>query len=150
MTSPADHRQTTRRYRIILALSLLLITYLATFDISETPLVTIHDKLQHLGSFIWLAFFLDFSLPSSHFNTRKFVILFLYGLGLELIQQHLPYRQFSISDMIANSAGLVFYLLVHRKLYTLPRFHYRLTAIGNTGEAGFNAPDDSYNRPEDN
>lgn len=108
-------------------LSLAIITFLATFDITETPLVTINDKLQHLASFVWLAFFLDFSFPKTAFTPGKFISLLGYGIALEAIQHHLPYREFSISDIIADGFGLIGYALIQGRLTTLNMFNYRRT-----------------------
>jgi len=56
-----------------------------------------------------LAGLVDYAFPKSHFNLVKALPLLAYGVLMELVQWPLPYRSFSLLDMVADGSGLVLY-----------------------------------------
>ena len=81
--------------------------------VTELPV----DKAEH-----FLAYGITAALFFRHFagkyGERAFWIsaisASLYGACLEVVQAFVPYRQFSVADMLANAAGaLVFSIIVH-------------------------------------
>lgn len=107
-------------FRLLLTLSLLLILYLATIKLENPILTSVNDKLGHIMAFAYLAFLLDFAMPDSDFNLLKIIPLLGYGLMIEFVQYFLPYRTFSILDMLADVAGIMIYLLIIPLLKYIP------------------------------
>ena len=112
-------------FRVMLVLSLLLIIYLATTELAHPLMMSVNDKLGHVLAFLILAFFMDFSFPASSFNLSKILALLAYGLLIEVIQYLLPYRMFSLLDMLADGGGLVIYALSIPMLKHVPILRFR-------------------------
>ena len=112
-------------FRVMLVLSLLLIIYLATTELTHPLMMSVNDKLGHVLAFVILAFFMDFSFPASSFNLSKILPLLAYGLLIEVIQYFLPYRMFSLLDMLADGSGLVIYVLLIPILRHVPILRLR-------------------------
>jgi VanZ family protein len=109
-----------RTIRVLLALALLVISYLA-FTPLHTPVVgDFNDKLTHIVAFVVLAFLVDFSWPQTPWNLFKLVPLFGYGLLIEVVQALMPYRIFSTWDLFADALGLLIYPLLLPLLLRIP------------------------------
>ena len=98
--------------RLLLGLALLIITYMALTPIPDVLQQTVNDKLGHALAFVLLAFLTHASWPDSAFNWRHGLPLIAYGLFLECAQYFAPGRFFSLWDVAADTAGIVFYLLL--------------------------------------
>ncbi len=94
----------------------------------------VNDKLSHALAFFSLALLTDFSFSESRFGLAKAGALFAYGTVIELIQHQLPYREFSLADLLANGAGIVGYWLSIPLLRRLPRLKTRWTQPGPDGQ----------------
>ena len=114
-------KQSINLFRLILIVSLVAITYLATAGIDLRVGKGINDKFSHLMAFYFLAFALDFSFPRMHFDVRKVLLLLVYGFILELVQYNLPHREFSMFDLAADGTGVLVYWL---SVPLLQRFSY--------------------------
>ena len=64
------------------------------------------DKIAHFLVFIGLALLLDYAYSLS--TDKKISILVLYGLFIEILQSYFG-RESSVSDVVANTLGLIFY-----------------------------------------
>jgi VanZ family protein len=84
-----------------------------------------YDKINHFAAFFVLALLVDFSFPNFRFNTVKIVSLIAYGFLLEIIQNFLPYRMFSLFDISADIFGLLGYGLLIPFIKRLPAFSDR-------------------------
>ena len=62
-------------FRIILIVSLLLITYLATTELEHPVMTSMNDKIGHVLAFTCLTFLVDFSFPASRFDLLKILPL---------------------------------------------------------------------------
>ncbi|MCM8855626.1 MAG: VanZ family protein [Candidatus Thiodiazotropha sp.] len=112
-------------FRVLLALALLIINYLA-FSPTETPIVTnLNDKASHILAFLCLAFLVDFSWPISRWNLPKIASLISYGLFIEVVQFFLPNRLFSLWDLAADAIGLLCYPLILPLLLKIHIFESR-------------------------
>lgn len=107
-------------FRILLCITLVAVTYLATTELEFTAVSSSYDKLNHFAAFLVLALLLDFSFPNSRFNTDKILPLIAYGVGIEVIQHYLPHRMFSFFDVGADILGLVGYGLLIPFIKRLP------------------------------
>lgn len=111
--------------RITLAVALLVSTYLATMKGGPVDAANINDKFAHLAGFFMLAWLADFSFPRAGYGLNKILPLLGYGLLIEIIQFFLPYRSFSLLDVLADAAGIAIYgaalLLLGRQSVTYLR-----------------------------
>lgn len=107
-------------FRVLLCISLVVITYLATTALEFTFVSSSYDKFNHFFAFFILALLLDFSFPNSRFNTVKIIPLIAYGCSLEVIQHFLPHRMFSLFDIGADIIGLFAYALLIPFIKRLP------------------------------
>ncbi|HSB34286.1 MAG TPA: VanZ family protein [Nitrospirota bacterium] len=102
----------TRRYRILLAMALCVISYLSTTTLEVPVVQEVNDKLEHVLAFSVLALLADFSWPESGFGAAKILSLLAYGLAIEITQYFIPYRECSLFDLGADAAGLLLYGLM--------------------------------------
>ncbi|MEW8028298.1 MAG: VanZ family protein [Candidatus Thiodiazotropha sp.] len=110
----------THTIRALLAMALVVISYLA-FTPLDTPVVAeFNDKLSHIVAFVVLAFLVDFSWPQSKWNPAKYLPLFGYGLFIEVVQAIMPHRIFSTWDLLADVLGLLIYPLLLPLLLRIP------------------------------
>ena len=99
---------TRRIYQALLILTLSVCTFLFAKEIQHSGIRFEHaDKIAHFGIFFVLAFI-------THHATRfpiwlQLCLLTGYGIGIEYMQDSLPYRQASIGDFIADVAGAASY-----------------------------------------
>jgi len=102
-------RPGTTACRLLLVLALITITCFATADLSHTAAEAVNDKLAHVLSFFVLALLADLSFPKRGFDWAVWAPLILYGLAIEIVQDQLPYRTFSLLDLAADAAGIFAY-----------------------------------------
>ncbi len=97
-------------FRFLLLLSVVVITFLATTGQSIPIVDSVWDKAKHFFAFLVLAWLSDFSFPDRRFDYINLMMLLGYGLLIELIQWYLPYREFSLLDVVADFVGCFCYL----------------------------------------
>jgi len=107
-------------FRVLLCITLAIVTYLATTTLEFTVVSSIYDKINHFVSFFVLALLLDFSFPNFNFNRFKIILLITYGFSLEMIQHFLPHRMFSLLDVVADIVGLAGYGLLIPLIKNIP------------------------------
>jgi len=96
-------------FRAGLYAALVIVLYLSTSKI-EGPLPgDLSDKFYHGLCFFVLGLLCDYAYPDTGFSAIKYTPLFLYGIGIEIIQYFIPYRSFSLADMLADALGLLAY-----------------------------------------
>jgi VanZ family protein len=108
--------------RVLLLTALIVISYLALTPTTDPFFDIISDKLKHGLAFFVLAGLCDISFPKSPFLPAKICFLLGYGFFLEVWQYYLPYREFSILDLLADSLGLVFYMILRPFVLKWPLF----------------------------
>ena len=96
-------------FQLLLSAALVVITYLATAKLNHPVVTSMNDKVSHFLAFYVLALLADFSFPKKGFGFFKIVPLLVYGIGIEVIQYHLPFRMFSLFDVAADTIGLIIY-----------------------------------------
>ncbi len=104
-------------------LSIILVSYLSLTPRLEIPCpFTGVDKVGHFLAYAWLAIlpFLGFERTRTAF-TGAFLMIPL-GIGLEFAQRHVPGRDFSVADMIADSAGVALGMFLVKHIKKRPCF----------------------------
>ncbi len=92
-------------WRVAFVISVLAIGFLATTDDPYPVPSSSSDKVNHLIAFLELTILTRLSWPG--LRAIWFAPALLgFGLGIEIIQAHLPYREFSLADLAADAAGI--------------------------------------------
>ncbi len=121
----------TSAFRVLFIVTVVLISYLAFGHVEQTPIADINDKLEHAAAFLTLAFLLDFARPHRAWGSDKLLLLLAYGLFIEVVQYFLPYREFSLWDLAADSLGLIAYPLTIPLLKRVPGLALRWNSVTN-------------------
>lgn len=102
---------TRRVYKTLLIIALIIFTLLAK-EATFSPKLFLHfDKVAHFAVFFVLAF-----ISHHAFNFKfwvHFLLLSLYGAGIEWMQLTLPNRVASTTDFIADIAGALSYFALY-------------------------------------
>ncbi len=93
-------------YGTIFLASLAIITWLALTP-NGPPVIgeLVDDKLQHVAAFVWLTFLAHCSFPMIRLR-YKAALLLGYGASIEVAQYYIPTRSASLSDIVADLAGI--------------------------------------------
>ncbi|MHA7925353.1 MAG: VanZ family protein [Marinobacter sp.] len=97
-------------WRAAFVISVLAIGFLATTDNPYPVPSSSNDKINHVIAFFELTILTRLAWPE--LRAAWFVPALLgFGLGIEIIQANLPYREFSLADLAADGAGIAIGLL---------------------------------------
>ncbi|MFB3116537.1 MAG: VanZ family protein [Gammaproteobacteria bacterium] len=118
-------RTTIHSFRFLLFITLIVVTFLATTSLEFRVVPSSYDKLNHFVVFFVLALLTDFSFPGYSFNVIKVIFLISYGFSLEIIQHFLPYRMFSLFDIVADIVGLAAYGMLIPVFKNIPLLNHR-------------------------
>lgn len=100
----------------------IIIFYVSSLTLYGAPKTKILSILYHFSAFFWFAFFLSLALISG--KKKNLIILavilaVIYAVSDEVHQLFVPNRNFSISDILTDSAGILLanfaYLLTFKK-----------------------------------
>jgi len=97
-----------KRFWIFLGcLWVLILILMSLIDLKPIGNVLLQDKLMHMLGYAFLMgwFVQIFQHPITRFLIA--ISLALVGGGVEYLQSMVPYRQFELADMLANSAGVL-------------------------------------------
>lgn len=97
-------------WRAALLISVAAILYLATTSEPYLVPASSYDKVNHLIAFAELTVLSRLAWPGTH-PIRLILLLIAFGLLIEIIQSQLPYRDFSLADVVADAVGVVIGLL---------------------------------------
>lgn len=92
-------------WRVALMVSLAAIVFLATTPNPYPVPASASDKVNHLIAFIELTLLARLAWPELKAIWPAAALL-AYGLGIEVVQAGLPYRDFSLADLAADAAGI--------------------------------------------
>jgi len=96
-------------FRLLLAVTLLFISWQATIRNGIVVPIVNSDKGLHCLAFCTFAFLLDFAFPRSRFGLFKILPLIGYGILIEIVQSYLPYRSAELADVFADIVGICVY-----------------------------------------
>ncbi|MFK5985603.1 MAG: VanZ family protein [Pseudomonadota bacterium] len=110
-------------FRFSLVFLVLIISYLAFTPLhQETGIMSGFDKANHLLAFFVLALFSHFSfIDKPHYKVIIFPLLG-YAFFIELVQYFLPFRSFSVFDIVADLCGIILYIILHKQLLKTSRW----------------------------
>ncbi|KEI70769.1 hypothetical protein GV64_08440 [Endozoicomonas elysicola] len=95
---------------------LLLCTVMALIPGAMDPTGFLNDKFKHAVTFFSLALMLDcLAFPTARFVVLKPLGLFMFGILLEVLQNHVGYRQGNtgdLTDILSNLIGISGYFLM--------------------------------------
>ena len=94
-------------FRIILAISIASIFFLATIELMPSSDNFINDKLLHFGCFVYLTILASLAKIVNQ-DFWLYVIVLSYGILIEMVQLYLPYRSFEFLDILADFSGILF------------------------------------------
>jgi len=110
--------------KILFYVSLAAILVLAVIPHPDRlpDIARLSDKLNHFAAFLVLAALIDLCHPEKRWVWK---ILFLggYGIGIEVVQLLIPYRDFSLGDMGADLAGATVYFMLKSVREMIKRGH---------------------------
>ncbi|GFP19903.1 hypothetical protein HKBW3S03_01407 [Candidatus Hakubella thermalkaliphila] len=108
-----NHRTIPFSFELIFILWIGVITALSLLPVPEVGAPEKSDKIAHFIMYLITCgiFYFTFRLRIKKIILWAGVFSFAYGLSMELVQAILPYREFSLVDLFANTAGVVLMLL---------------------------------------
>ena len=102
--------------RFVFLLTIVFTSILSFISIdASTAKILIQDKFLHVIAF----FVISFLAYASDFKIKRiilFVVLILYGLLIEVIQNSLEYRTFELYDLLSDTIGIIFGYLAWKYL----------------------------------
>ena len=93
-------------FRIILGISVVLISTLSMQEIEVQSCVNFSDKLLH---FLWFLYLTTVAWLSRIISKEflLYVIVLAYGILIEIVQIYIPYRSFEFLDIFADFLGVL-------------------------------------------
>ncbi|MBI5026114.1 MAG: VanZ family protein [Nitrospirae bacterium] len=80
---------------------------------------SISDLLNHFMAFFMLSILFDSAYRSLR-PMNKMIILFSYGLFIEIVQYFVPYRDFSFIDLSIDGLAVSLYFLIVKRFVVSP------------------------------
>jgi len=99
-------------FRLTLFLALITVTFFAAIEAHPPKNKIPHlDKFIHFFVFFVLSWIVDSAIKEPLYKNRTLIAcLFLYSIGIEIMQFFIPYRHAEFYDVIANLIGMLVYL----------------------------------------
>ena len=110
---PPSRTLLRRLARLSFMVCVLAIAWLAFTPQPDVPGLG-WDKLNHAAAFLVLAALAELGWPGRAALPWRLVLLLGYGLGIELVQSLLVYREASALDFMADALGIAAYLALRR------------------------------------
>ena len=98
-------------FRIILVLSIAIISILSIKEVNIESSVNSLDKVLHFLCFSYLTLIAWLSRILNK-DLHVYVIVLAYGILIEIIQRFLPHRSFEYSDIFADFVGIIVGLII--------------------------------------
>lgn len=90
----------------------LMITYFSLTPIKHEVSESMWDKASHFIAY-FILFVVAKKVHTKFNNLTCAIICCIYAFGIECIQYFIPYRDFEVLDMIANSLGVFLGVIVY-------------------------------------
>ena len=98
-------------FRIILGVSVFIITIFSIQEVNIESSVNSLDKVLHFLCFSYLTLITWLSRILNK-DLHVYVIVLAYGILIEIVQRFLPYRSFEYLDIFADFVGVVAGLII--------------------------------------
>ena len=98
-------------FKIILVISVPIITILSIHEVNLESSTNFLDKALHFLCFTYLTLITWLSRILSK-DLHVYVIVLAYGILIEIVQRFLPYRSFEYLDIFADSIGIITGLII--------------------------------------
>ncbi len=105
-------------FRIILVISISIITIFSIKEVNIESSVNFLDKVLHFLGFCYLTLITWLSKILSK-DLHVYVIVLAYGILIEIVQSFLPYRSFEYFDIFADFVGIIWGLIIIKILKNL-------------------------------
>jgi len=105
--------------RLILGISIVIISILSIQEIDFQSSVNLSDKLLHLFCFLYLTI-ISWLSRIIYKELWLYVIVLAYGILIEIVQIYIPYRSFEFLDIFADFLGIlagIFFINFFKDLY---------------------------------
>jgi len=116
------HMTAKHLFQSLLGIALIAILYLALTPHPPEITLSVSDKVNHLLAFYTLAVLADQACERQPFMPGPALWLLAYGLLIECLQYLLPWREFSLFDLLTDGIGLGFYAMTAGFWHRLPGF----------------------------
>ena len=93
-------------FRLILAISIVVISILSIQHLEVEPSVNLNDKLLHFLCFLYLTI-ISWLSRIIYKELWLYVIVLGYGILIEIVQIYIPYRSFEFFDIFADFLGIL-------------------------------------------
>ena len=106
-------------FRLILAISIVVISILSIQHLEVEPSVNLNDKLLHFSCFLYLTI-ISWLSRIIYKELWLYVIVLGYGILIEIVQIYIPYRSFEFLDIFADFIGVLagsFFINFFKDLY---------------------------------
>ena len=106
-------------FRLILAISIVVISILSIQHLEVEPSVNLNDKLLHFSCFLYLTI-ISWLSRIIYKELWLYVIVLGYGILIEIVQIYIPYRSFEFLDIFADFTGILagsFFINFSKDLY---------------------------------
>lgn len=103
--------------RIVLVISVTIIFCLSVIKTGPELPGGLSDKFYHAVAFLILSCLAGISFSGSNTSLYQSMVLLMYGILIEAVQYFLPYRSFSIADMVADGGGIAVYHFLARLFF---------------------------------
>jgi VanZ family protein len=100
------------KYKIFSIILIIVIFILSVLKISDTNLPEESDKVVHFIMYFFCA-------AAFYFLKFKYYLFYAigYGIFIEIVQYFIPWRSFSVGDIIANSLGALSFFIVIKIIF---------------------------------
>ena len=98
-------------FKIILVISVPIITILSIHEVNLESSTNFLDKALHFLCFTYLPLITWLSRILSK-DLHVYVIVLAYGILIEIVQRFLPYRSFEYLDIFADFVGIIAGLMI--------------------------------------
>ena len=103
-----------RIFKILFFIALAIVFILAIVQNDHVVIDYVHaDKIKHMTAFFVLSLLLNRASSSLKNRIRNMLSLLLFGIFIEVVQLYFPHRESSISDVIADFAGIVLFQVTY-------------------------------------
>ena len=113
-------------------LLIILYTWLGVAPTDSIFIASFNDLLLHFAGYIILMNSCIFAYGTKVGKAAMFGLLLLYSFGIEIIQYFIPYREFSLVDLLANALGLIVGQIIGLTVLRLSeRYSFQSNTVGD-------------------